>query len=239
MLHVHVAVLKEPRGFIKILQFVLAILAFSTTVGFSTYFTFHATVAGCNSGSQNVVRKDVSYPFALDSQVVRQQLCADPPRTERFHFATDVSSHAKFFVAVGVICMLHAVLALAGYVLFSDHYVNQRIIPTVDFVTHALLAAMWLVAASAWASGLGALKSGADPGQQLNQLCDQLHNVDCRVAGDDHRGTFGKLNASLCFGFLNVFVWAGNLWFLFKETVWYKPRTSPSASATTTAAAPA
>ena len=28
------------------------------------------------------------------------------------------------------------------------------------------------------------------------------------------------------FGFLNFFVWGGNLWFLFKETPWHSPKRS-------------
>ena len=41
----------------------LAILAFATTVSFSTTFTFHATVIDCPEPN-DVVRSVVSYPFA-------------------------------------------------------------------------------------------------------------------------------------------------------------------------------
>ena len=42
-----------------------------------------------------------------------------------------------------------------------------------------------------------------------------------------------------CFGFLNTFVWSASLWFLFKETVWYRarPAATPAANAAPTATA--
>lgn len=30
------------------------------------------------------------------------------------------------------------------------------------------------------------------------------------------------------FGFLNMVVWGGNIWFLYKETPWFKVRARPS-----------
>jgi hypothetical protein len=35
------------------------------------------------------------------------------------------------------------------------------------------------------------------------------------------------------FGFLNMVVWAGNLWFLYKETPWFKVRSKPPQEPTT------
>jgi len=226
MLHVHVAVLKEPRGFIKILQFVLAILAYATTVGVSTFFTFHASLKGCkdNTGLSQFVRKDVTYPFSLDAAVVKQKLCNDPPQEETFHFSTDESPAAKFFVAIGVVCMIYSLAALVVYVLFSDGYKNRRLLPTLDFGIHAILAFLWLVAGFAWVHGTVNLKSGCNPQDWLHAECDARPNVACVFTETDSSGSFGKLNASLLFGFLNAFLWTANLWFLWKETPWFKAR---------------
>ena len=35
------------------------------------------------------------------------------------------------------------------------------------------------------------------------------------------RGHFGGANVSVLLGFLNFFLWACNLWFLYKETFWF------------------
>jgi len=42
------------------------------------------------------------------------------------------------------------------------------------------------------------------------------------------RGHFGGANVSVLFGFLNFFLWASNLWFLYKETNWYKAKQDQS-----------
>ena len=62
--------------------------------------------------------------------LVQQSLCAEPPVVGSFHFPTDVSPQAKFFVGLGVVSMLYALLALAGYVLLNETYIGKRAVPT-------------------------------------------------------------------------------------------------------------
>ena len=69
-----------------------------------------------------------------------------------------------------------------------------------DFVLTALVSLLWLIAASAWTAGVSTLSDGADPERSLSRLCRLMTNVQCSVAGDDLRGGFGKLNASLVRG---------------------------------------
>lgn len=61
---------------------------------------------------------------------MRRTLCTNPAVTETFHFATDVSASAKFFVAIGVVCMLYALVAAVGYVLLNDLYTSKKLLPT-------------------------------------------------------------------------------------------------------------
>ncbi|XP_037070639.1 synaptophysin-like [Pollicipes pollicipes] len=219
---------KEPRGFMKVLQFFFAILAFATTTSFSTHFTFHATVSACNAtGGRDVVRQDVVYPFALDHVFLKQQVCNQPAVQASFHFQTDVSSDAKFFVAIGVVCMLYSMAALAGYTLFSERYAESRFLPSADFVVHGVLAVLWLAASSAWADGTGTLKAGCNPELWLNQVCATNQQISCEFAPDDFNGSFAKLHISLLIGFLNMFLWASNMWFLYKETPWFKTAQAP------------
>ena len=66
----------------------------------------------------------------LDSVLIEQDLCRSPLVVGRFHFPVDVSAQAKFFVAMGVISMLYALVALVGYVLLHDTYTSRRVVPT-------------------------------------------------------------------------------------------------------------
>ncbi|KAF0287326.1 Synaptophysin-like protein 2 [Amphibalanus amphitrite] len=221
MVQLNLDAVKEPKGFMKVLQFFFAILAFATTTSFSTYFTFHASIKPpCNDTGATVVRQEVSYPFRLDTVIQEKQLCTQPAVEGRFHFQTDTSSDAEFFVAIGVICMLYSMAALAGYTLYGERYSESDSLPTADFLLHGLLAFLWLCAASAWAAGAGTLKDGCNPEVWMDQVCKG--NVTCTFESGDFKGSFGKLNISLLFGFLNTFLWASNMWFLYKETPWFR-----------------
>jgi cytoskeletal protein RodZ len=39
-------------------------------------------------------------------------------------------------------------------------------------------------------------------------------------------GTYANVTVSVIFGFLNFFIWFGSLWFVYKETKFFKSRTA-------------
>lgn len=55
-------VLKEPRGFIRILEFFLAILAFACCVDFTTYMQYEVTCTH-GDGVPKPYRHNATYPF--------------------------------------------------------------------------------------------------------------------------------------------------------------------------------
>merc|ERR1712008_203523 len=46
-------------------------------------------------------------------------------------------------------------------------------------------------------------------------------NTEVKSCTVDFTGNFNKANISIIVGFLNFFLWASNLWFLYKETSWF------------------
>lgn len=77
-----------------------------------------------------------------------------------------------------------------------------------------VLAIFWLSGSAAWSSGANALKAVTDPGI-IAKLCSEVQVST---------SSFSSLNISLLFGYLNFFLWASDLWFLYKETYWFKER---------------
>lgn len=77
-----------------------------------------------------------------------------------------------------------------------------------------ILAIFWLAGSAAWSNGAGALKTLTDP-ENLASIC-----VGCKVTTT----SFSRLNTSLLLGYLNFFLWGSDLWFLYKETIWFQAR---------------
>lgn len=85
----------------------------------------------------------------------------------------------------------------------------------------AILAVFWFAAAVAWSNGASGLKTVTDP-IELKRHCP---------AFSIWTSSFSGLNISLLIGYLNFFLWGSDLWFLYKETHWFKERQHQSAEA--------
>jgi len=211
-------VFKEPRGFIRILEFFLAIFAFATTTSHSSYSAF---TVDCPAGTQEQ-KLEFGYPYRLTKSAQFDVPICNATKTGTSSPCCDYNSSAEFYVFVGVMAWLYVLAITVYYVLFDDRYRENENIPTADFIVTAFVAAAFLIASSAWAGGVDHLKHYINPntlivGGRVTE-CETSSGLECAVTAV---GNFAKLNVSLIFGYLNVFVWAGNCWFLYKETKWY------------------
>lgn len=129
---------------------------------------------------------------------------------------------------------------MALYVFYSYLYTDdQKSYPKYDLVIAAVLAFVWLCAASAWAHAVLGLRSIADveayifsdEGAVPDQASPCFKNpagtfkfTDVKSCSSIGSSGFSKANSSVLIGFLNCFLWAANIWFLYKETAWYRNR---------------
>jgi hypothetical protein len=223
----NLGILKEPRGFIKTIQLIIAIFAFATTTSHSSVSKFSITCP--NQPAQDLEIK-VVYPFRLSSDnTYTLSFCNDTLPTTEIHPYGDFASSSQFYVFVGVMAWLYTIGALVVYIIFDDKYRQNDNIPLVDFVVSAVFTALWLISASAWADSLTDLKYYGDP----NELFE-FHIPECLSDAVEciqtQAGNYASLNVSIIFGFLNMGVWGGNLWFLWKETRWFKANQAPAAA---------
>nr|XP_057940953.1 synaptophysin-like [Doryrhamphus excisus] len=206
-------VLKVPLGFIKVLQWFFAILAFSTCGSYSGMFRVSVECKNRTESNLNV-QVDFEYPFRL------HQVYFDAPScnrgTERVFLVGDYSSSAEFFVTIGVLSFLYVTAALSIYVFFLDKYKENNKGPLLDLGVTGVLAFMWLVSSAAWAKALSDVKTATNPDLVITLItaCDHEENR-CREV---HDPVMSGLNTSVAFGFINLVLWVGNLWFVFKET---------------------
>ncbi|RVE72861.1 hypothetical protein OJAV_G00043410 [Oryzias javanicus] len=202
--------LKEPIGFIRLLEWFFAIFAFATTGGFSGTTHFKVKCAG---GAPQDVKPVFGYPFRLLANPYIIPSCNGSVKNQTF-LQGDYSSSAEFFVCIGVFAFLYCTATLVLYLGFQYMYRQTTRGPIVDLLVTAAFAFLWLVSSSAWGKGLTDVKWATNP-ENLASQCKAI----CEPG---EYPSLGRLNASVIFGFLNLILWAGNCWFIYKETPFHK-----------------
>ncbi|KAI2663745.1 Synaptoporin [Labeo rohita] len=146
-------------------------------------------------------------------------LC-EGPRKETLFLEGDYASSAQFFVTVSVLAFLYSLLATIVYIFYQNKYREKNRGPVVDFLVTLAFSSLWLVSSIAWAKTLSGVKTATDVHQilLLMSACRAQENL-CEVLQEP---IWTNLNMSVAFGFLNFFLWAGNIWFAYKETGLHK-----------------
>ncbi|KAM5236056.1 synaptophysin-like protein 1 isoform 2-T2 [Ctenodactylus gundi] len=214
---VNLAPLKEPLGFIKI----AAIFAFATCGGFKGRTEILVSCPPTVKENKTVTAT-FGYPFRLN------QASFQLPQNGNFCntdwksnvLVGDYSSSAQFYVTFAVFVFLYCTAALLLYVGYTNLYRESRKLPMIDFVVTLVATFLWLVSTSAWAKALTDIKltTGHSIVQEL-MPCKQPSTV-CHFGSVT---SMGSLNVSVIFGFLNMILWGGNAWFVYKETSLHRP----------------
>jgi len=208
-------VLKEPRGFIKIIQFFFSILAFACLVDWRGHLSFQVT---CSNGTVAKVDKTFQYPFAMDAVEVDLPLCKDsktPPTKKDFEL--NAVSPSQFFVFIGVMSFFASIIICAVYVLYEDVYLSTPRYAWADIILHGALSFLWFVSSCAYAAHIWKIKlySSFAWAKSKNGFDECNTTNKCSVLTDP---TFANLDIAALCGFVNVFLWGANIWFLYKET---------------------
>jgi hypothetical protein len=123
-----------------------------------------------------------------------------------------------------VISFLYCMAAIFYYVFMETSLtVDDRppVLNSADLVFSLLNTFFWLCAAAslAWAKGqLATILSPQNIVQEhgINVICND-GNMNCKSS----EPSFVKLNSSVAFGFLNIFLWGAGLWFVWKESPFF------------------
>ncbi|XP_010849836.1 PREDICTED: synaptoporin isoform X1 [Bison bison bison] len=209
--------LKEPLAFLRALELLFAIFAFATCGGYSGGLRLSVD---CANKTESDLSIDVAfaYPFRLHQVTFEVPTCEGKER-QKVSLTGDSSSSAEFFVTVAVFAFLYSLAATVVYIFFQNKYRENNRGPLIDFIVTVVFSFLWLVGSSAWAKGLSDVKVATDPKEVLLLMsaCKQPSNKCTAV----HSPVMSSLNTSVVFGFLNFILWAGNIWFVFKETGWH------------------
>ncbi|KAM9410530.1 synaptoporin b [Pholidichthys leucotaenia] len=197
---------------------IFAICAFATCGGYYGHLQVEVECAD-RSQSNLSISINFAYPFRLEQVHFKAPMCKDN-RDEVLFLEGDFSSAAQFFMTVGIFAFLYSLLATVVYVYYQNKYLKNNRGPSVDFVVTVTFSFMWLVSSCYWAKSLSDIKAATSPKQVLLLISAcraQKNKCTCM-----QEPLWSRLNTSAVFGFVNAALWAGNIWFVFKETSWYK-----------------
>ncbi|KAF6739809.1 Synaptophysin [Oryzias melastigma] len=204
-------VLKVPLGFIKVLQWFFAIFAFSTC---GSYSGLLRVAVECKNRTESDLNIEVEFEYPFRSTLMPQR--AKMESRGGFSSSGTIPSSAEFFVTIAVFAFLYSTATLCIYIFFFEKYKENNKGPLIDLGVTGVFAFMWLVSSAAWAKGLSDVKTATDPDKVITMIdaCNEEENR-CREV---HDPVMSGLNTSVAFGFINLVLWVGNLWFVFKET---------------------
>jgi len=224
--------LKEPRGFIRIVQIFMAILAFATTTSFDA--DARIKIECRNANNQLLAFDNVSYHFEypFEKHVNLQfnlksdnNICNPGKYPIEYPFEIDKKASSEFYVTTGVLSFLYALAVGVVYVLLTDAYENTPIFPFIDLVATGILAFFWFMAWCVWVAQSNNVKTDYD--EVPDRLRLHIKGLNPTVeykCFNDPSVNFTKLTVSLVFGFGNIILWAGSAWFVYKETHFHRNR---------------
>ncbi|CAN7975080.1 unnamed protein product [Ixodes persulcatus] len=214
-------VLKEPRGFMRVLQFVFAIFAFATTSGFGSATTFKVSPPVTVNFQFGYPFRMSYFPFKAPANCPAGKSDDWPTVRLPFNFA----SNAEFFVATGVLSFLYCVGILGIYLFSNKMYIENQTVPIIDLGLSALLALFWFAGSCAWAQGKSDVKYYTSLPNFKNFVDVCKYNEEACIS--ETTASFATLNVSLILGFFNVLLWVAGCWFVFKETSFHTQRQPP------------
>ncbi|CAF0785917.1 unnamed protein product [Didymodactylos carnosus] len=204
-------IFREPRGLLRLLQFVFAIFAFATAVNGTSYFVIDT------GPSSPAIRADWSYPYSLGSVVVKNALSNNG--TLYLSSSNGIKPSAEFFVFTGVTAFLLALAACIIYVFLDVKYRQDERLPSIDLLITVVWSIFWI----AGSAGVSDIRTQTDYDTVVAQIDSCNPSANCTpVIG----GSYANIIVSVIFGFLNFILWMSAVWFVYKETKWFKSRTA-------------
>lgn len=205
----------QTKGFLKIIEFFIALLALALVAGFSTSTTADCRFAGTEV---NVTAAfSASYPFgeysitttahhfvgAIPSNVTQSRLL-DP----------SIMQTAQFFVVWGSFTMIYSVVAILVYMFITANEQLEKVFDFLvycDLVFHIVWVVCWFIASVEWAVGYHRLRG------ELYGVVQSFGSQCSNIV----EGLYVQAAIAVVFGFLLFFLWAVNIFWVVIDTSIY------------------
>ncbi|KAL7648557.1 UNVERIFIED_CONTAM: hypothetical protein RMT77_000463 [Armadillidium vulgare] len=162
----------------------------------------------------------IAYPFKFGREDPTLTAISDCNGTTRnFVLEDNSSSKAMFFVIIGVFTLIFTLFMIAIYLFEGKFFSGYRYYLTTDLFIHIIFLIFWFCAAITWTAGEANLRVSTDA---ENVLELNGYKFDCGDNGIkctvEPPGDYTEAVVSVVFGYVNLLLFAGNAWFLYKDT---------------------
>lgn len=104
-----------------------------------------------------------------------------------------------------------------------QRYEQNALLPVLDLIGSSILSIFWIAGTTAWSAGVSDIKYYVNPDNLKEHLAickdtKELSNV-CRTT---FTGKYNGLSISIIFGFGCIVVWCASIWFVYKNTQFFK-----------------
>merc|ERR1712110_464558 len=160
----------------------------------------------------------MSYPFSVKSQ---SMVNCDNQTITVENIDLNYGGSSIFFAFIVILSFIYAIAALVYYVLFEEHFLTTSIPGRkIDLYTSIFFTVFTLISTIAFTVVTASVRSNATP-RHLTSKLD--HCLNSKIDGFYTTCSHGKnINdadflITTCLGYINVILWAFNIWFVYKE----------------------
>merc|ERR1719234_145756 len=138
-------------------------------------------------------------------------------------FELNAVQSSQFFVFIGVAAFFASIGIAVGYVLYEDVYLSSPRYAWGDIFVHGALTFLWFVSSCAFAAHISKIKKYSSFDWILSEAsgfkeCYQKNHPEVTCTLEGSNPTYANIDIAALCGFVNVFLWGANIWFLYKET---------------------
>jgi hypothetical protein len=190
-------VLKLPKGVLKIVQFVLALITFAALASFDSQVKFEKKCP-----SSPAVHKSLAfeYPFVFWDYSVSLPLCEETvnvTQTRASFSGNNVSSSPRFFVFTGVVSFLYSALALACYLFVAELLQSKSQFGfKLDVVVHVVLTVLWFGVSCALIKAGSDIKNWTAPKHLYKNIPECLMEPSCTTLTEPNYAEITLANLS-------------------------------------------
>lgn len=221
-------VFKEPRGMMRWLQLLFALISVLVVANFDTRIGVDIScLVTVNQTEKNYTSSqilNVTYPFEFSDQELKSPC---PNSTLKYQHLFSLTGSPQFFVMTGSLSIIFVFATLVMYLLFSSLYHSMPLIPVIDLIITGLLGIFWFTSSITFGFGVYLLKNTATY-EVISQLICQPHpeaqNATVTCMPSSEQASWSSLDVALLSGFTSFFLWVAGIWFVFKETHFHTPR---------------